>query len=97
MVAAFPAVLWGQLFYRKLEKQKSEALKENKGRPGGGGGGSLCQSKCTGGIRWSQADNELHINILELLAVEHVLRKSFRDEVCVKHVKVLTDNSCAVS
>ena len=31
IVAAFPAVLWGPLFYRDLEKNKSEALKKNKG------------------------------------------------------------------
>ena len=31
MVAAFPAVQWGPLYYRQLEKDKSDALKNNKG------------------------------------------------------------------
>ena len=31
MVAAFPAVLWGPLFYRELEKEKAQAVKKNKG------------------------------------------------------------------
>lgn len=31
LVVSFPGVLWGPLYYRQLEKVKSDALKKNKG------------------------------------------------------------------
>ena len=60
-----------------------------------GGWGAVCGSKQTGG-RWTEHEQSLHINVLELLAIEYGL-KSFKDEVKGKHVKVLTDNTCAVA
>ena len=56
----------------------------------------MCESNNTGG-RWSKQAKDLHIsNVLELLAVEYGL-KSVHKEVCGQHVKVLSDNTCAVS
>lgn len=137
LVAAFSAVLWGPLFYRGLERNKSLALKDNKGNfealliisreaeieldwwienvedsssplqisdpeielqtdaSSQGGWGAVCLSQKTGG-RWSQSEMEHHINTLELIAVEYAL-KSFEVELCGKHVKVLSDNTCAVA
>ena len=137
LVAAFPAVLWGPLFYRKLERNKSLALREAKGNfdtttmvskeaekeldwwidniqtsshplqiadpdielrtdaSSKGGWGAVCLSQSAGG-RWSMSEREYHINVLELLAVEYAL-KSFDTLLLGKHVKVLSDNTCAVS
>jgi len=136
IVACFPAVLWGPLYYRKLERSKSVALRKNQGNfdavtelteeaeqeldwwireveyayfplerkepeieirtdASKSGYGSVCSSVCAGG-RWSKLEQQLHINVLELLAIENGL-KSFEDEIAGKHVKVMTDNTCAVS
>ena len=137
IVAAFPAVLWGPLFYRDLEANKSHALKSCKGNfeavtlinreaeseldwwianvhcsfypltksdpdielstdaSSSGGWGAACLSESAGG-RWSVAEQGQHINVLELLAVEYAL-KSFEGLIKGKHVKVLSDNSCAVA
>lgn len=136
LVASFPAVLWGQLFYRQLDKVKVEALKVKKGDfdalvviskeaeeeldwwlqnidsaffpiersepemvittdASTLGWGAVCHPKQTGG-RWSVLERNNNINVLELMAIEHAL-KSFSKDIDGKHIKVLTDNSCAVS
>ncbi|XP_063436212.1 uncharacterized protein LOC134717647 [Mytilus trossulus] len=47
--------------------------------------------------RWSNDENDNHINCLELLAVNYAL-KSFKDDLnTVENVKILTDNTTAVS
>lgn len=48
------------------------------------------------GGRWSEYEQEKHINYLEMLAIWFAL-KSFKDKVYNKHVKILSDNSTAVS
>lgn len=138
MVAAFPAVQWGPLYYRQLEKDKSEALKCNEGNfealitlsdagreelewwienittafvslkknepsveiktdaSTTGGWGATCDSTSQTGGRWSKNEKLAHINVLELLAIEFAL-KSFQEKVKNKHVKILTDNVCAVA
>ena len=136
LVASFPAVTWGPLFYRELERSKISALKENRGNfdaimqvtPEGRaeltwwieniqdscvsleskypslelrtdasklGWGAVSEGIETGG-RWSCEEQELHINALELLAIEYAL-KAFLSNIKGKHIKVLTDNTCAVS
>ena len=59
------------------------------------GWGAVCNTRQTGG-RWSPQEQEYHINILKTLAIEYAL-KSFKDIVCGQHVKLLCDNTCAVS
>lgn len=59
------------------------------------GWGAVYLSKQTGG-RWADVEQKLHINALELLAIEYAL-KSFEASLSGKHVKILTDNTCAVS
>lgn len=59
------------------------------------GFGSSCKFGKAGG-RWSKNERKLHINALELKAIENAL-KSFEHEVTGKHVKILTDNTCSVS
>lgn len=59
------------------------------------GYGSVCQSTKAGG-RWSKSEQQLHINVLELKAIENGLR-SFEDVVTGKHIKLLTDNTCALA
>jgi len=136
LVAAFPAVFWGPLFYRDLEKLKISALKVHKGEFEGItrlnkqaekeldwwieegvdsyypltfpeisvemttdasnlGYGATCQNKQTQG-RWKKEEKSMHINCLELLAIQYALQ-SFQSEVNGKHVKILCDNTCAVS
>lgn len=60
----------------------------------GGWGVMFCGSQKTGG-RWSVTERELHINVLELKAIELAL-KSFAKQVINKHVKVLSDNTTTV-
>jgi hypothetical protein len=136
IVAAFPAVLWGPLYFRELERVKSQALKLHKGEfesvislsikaraeldwwlanidqsffplektkpdveittdASTAGWGAVYLAIETGG-RWSSHEKSLHINCLELIAIEYAL-KSFADKLSGKHVKVLTDNICAVT
>ena len=58
------------------------------------GYGSFCESEKAGG-RWDMKERELHINVLELKAIENGL-KSFEDHVSGKHVKIFTDNTVAL-
>lgn len=137
MVAAFPAVEWGPLYYRRLDKDKSEGLKNKKGdfdavislsqeatveldwwihnvknsvchlqraeasvqimtdASTSGGWGAVCMTHNTGG-RWKKEEESYHINVLELIAIEYAM-KSFEKVISGKHVKVLTDNTCAVT
>ena len=60
-----------------------------------GGWGAVCLSRRAGG-RWSKSEGECHFTVLELLAIEYALR-SFETLLLGKHVKVLSDNTCAVT
>ena len=136
IVSCFPAVLWGPLFYRQLDKLKTKSLKTQKGDfdalttltknaekeldwwiselddsyfplertepeiemktdASNAGWGAVCQSNKTGG-RWTSEEKNNHINVLELVAIEYGL-KSFEEETTGKHVRVLTDNTCAMT
>jgi hypothetical protein len=59
------------------------------------GYGAVCGKEKAGG-RWSFEEKDLHINVLELLAIEFAL-KCFSKLVTNKHVKILCDNTCAVT
>ena len=137
LVAAFPALRQGPLYYRDLDKLKTTALKKSWGNfeatvhlseaaereldwwianvssscfpldvgqptveietdaSSTGGWGAVCNSRQTGG-RWNSEEKQRHINVLEMLAIEYAL-KSFKKEVLGMHVKLLCDNTCAVS
>ena len=61
-----------------------------------GGWSVVCSSTQTGG-RWDETEKkEKNTNVLELLAIEYAI-KSFQKEASGKHVKILTDNTCARS
>ena len=60
----------------------------------GGGGGVLSDLTCGG--HWSLVEQTFHINYLELLAVLYALQ-SFQAHLEKKHVRVLIDNTTAVS
>lgn len=59
------------------------------------GWGAICQDSQTGG-RWSDEEKENHINFLELKAIQFAL-KAFQSKIEGKHVKILTDNTTALS
>ena len=59
------------------------------------GWGAVCENEETNG-RWTNDEENMHINALELLAIEFGL-KSFAKLVQNKHVKILCDNTCAVT
>ncbi|KAK3098029.1 hypothetical protein FSP39_015477 [Pinctada imbricata] len=59
-----------------------------------GWGASVEKSKIGG--RWSVEEQNNHISFLELLAIFYAL-KSFKEKLSKKHVKVLSDNTTAVS
>lgn len=58
------------------------------------GWGFVFQDKKVGG-RWNESEKVEHINVLELKAI-HFAITSLKDEICGKHVKILTDSSTAV-
>ena len=136
LVASFPAVLWGRLYYRKLESLKKKALKSHKGNYDADimlnneavreitwwlanlnsayyplaksfpsievfsdasllGYGCVCEEDEFGG-RWSNDQKDVHINALELQAIEIAIL-SFLHKLRGKHVKILCDNTCAVT
>jgi hypothetical protein len=136
LVASFPGVVWGPLYYRELETLKTQALKRNKGNyeasvaltndakreiewwktnlldsfapiqrndpqivmttdASTSGWGAVCESVKTGG-RWLLSEKQYHINVLELMAIELAL-KSFAVKIANAHVKILSDNACAVA
>lgn len=139
IVACFPGVLWGPLYYRKLEENKILALRKAKGNYDAymttlssearkelewwnnnilkaskpikheepdividtdasflGYGGSCGDIKVSS--KWKDEEKNSHINVLELRAVQLVL-KSVNKQFCIegKHVRVRCDNSCAVA
>lgn len=137
LISSLPAVEFGKLYYRKIEREKIKALKLamgdfdsemfvtsemkqdlkwwsdniytqkrkfNRGNPQViiqtdasklGWGAVLNEQKI--GSRWSNDEKDNHINCLELLAVYYAL-KSFKDDLnTVENVKILTDNTTAVS
>ena len=136
IVASFPAVKYGPLHYRQLEKEKIAALKSKKGDfdqtmqlsstgcdelqwwcdnvdeacndilqgepdlvistdASLTGWGCHCDGVLSGG-HWSASEKEFHINYLELKAVLLAL-KSFRSRVLKQHVRLMIDNTTAVS
>ena len=62
---------------------------------GWGGGGGVLDSCSTGGS-WTAVEAQQHINYLELLAAFFTL-KSFINHLRNKHVKIMIDNTTAVS
>ena len=59
------------------------------------GWGTVMNDTSTGG-RWSPSEAENHINCLELLAALFAL-KCFQSSLSGKHVKIMIDNTTAVS
>ena len=59
------------------------------------GWGAVCENEETNG-RWTNEEKNLDINALELLAIEFGLL-SFAKVVQNKHVKIMCDNTCAVT
>ena len=59
-----------------------------------GWGAVIGQNKIGG--RWTGLEQQNHINYLEMIAIWFAL-KSFKDEVPNRHVKILSDNTTAVS
>ena len=59
------------------------------------GWGSYCEGSVANG-RWSDEESKWHINVLEMLAIQYAL-KSFDSRLYSKHIKILSDNQCAVS
>ena len=59
------------------------------------GWGAVMLSEKIGG-RWTQSESLKHINYLEILAIYYALQ-AFHDLVKNTHIKILTDNSTAVS
>lgn len=136
IVASFPGVLWGPLYYRMLERDKILALRANAGNfdkkctlsdeakneldwwianvekscypvektkpdiilktdASSIGWGADCDGISTGG-HWNSVEKEMNINALEILAIFFGL-KSFQHLLSNKHVRVRSDNNCAVS
>ena len=136
MVSYLPGVMFGQLHYRSLEKEKIVALKESSGNFEGtmivseiakkdaiwwrenalrepakvdipapqytlctdasleGWGATLLDNKCGG--RWDLKERKLHINVLEMKAIEFGLL-SLCQEIDNKHIRIKTDNTTAVA
>ena len=59
------------------------------------GWGAVCQGVQTGGL-WSQMDQRLHINCLELLAGSFTVKSFTKGRLCV-HVRLRMDNTSAVA
>ena len=136
IVASFPAVKYGPLHYRQLEKEKTHALKNSKGDFDAivqlsqtaceeltwwcnnvtvadndilhsdpdlvistdaslTGWGCHYEGVASGG-HWLASEKEFHINYLELKAVLLTL-KSFQSRVTGQHVRLMIDNTTAVS
>ena len=56
--------------------------------------GTVCQGVRTRGL-WSQMEQKLHINCLELLAGSFAIKRSTKNRLCV-HVRLRMDNTSAV-
>ena len=59
------------------------------------GWGAVCQGVTTGGL-WSQMEQKLHINCLELLAGCFAVKSFTKDRLCV-HVNLRMDNASGVA
>ena len=59
------------------------------------GWGTVCQGVKTGGL-WSQMEQKLHINCLELLGGSFAVKSFTKDRLCV-HVRLRMDNTSAVA
>ena len=135
IVASFPAVPFGKLNYRDMERNKVTALKESKGnfdsvmdlshrsaleiewwignitnsfnyiqRPevdnvmytdaSKKGWGVTYDNTSTGGL-WDAIECEIHINWLELKAIEIGLQTYYKPEA--KHFKIFCDNTTAIA
>ena len=136
MVASFPGVTYGPLYYRRFDNQKTQALKENMGNyekpmklspqsrediawwignitsafklinPGQpqhvvfsdasrSGWGEVYGEIKTGG-HWSSAEDELHINVLELLAAFYI-SSSLCHNLKDTHIRMMIDNQTAIA
>ncbi len=136
MVSSFLGVQFGPLYYRHLDKDKSNALSKHKGdfdskmrlssqaiseltwwynnimdtyKPisypnpemtittdaSQTGWGAECQNISTGGL-WTNCEKEYHINYLELFA-SFLGLKTFAKTFTNKHIRLLIDNTSAVS
>ncbi len=138
LVSTFPAVSYGQLYYRQLENEKIAALKHCAGNfeasmslsdlarhdlrwwianiqcekkylvepkvkmtihtdaSSFGYGYTNLDEGVSGGGKWLPGEMEWHINVKELKAIEFGL-KALCKNVKDAHVKVMSDNQCAVS
>ena len=138
IVASFPGVMYGPLWYRQIENDKTEALKKNKGnydalmnlskyatkdiewwrdniddavnvideshgepdiviysdasRLGWGCDSQLGKS----GGHWSEEEQTLHINVLELTAAWFALQALVSHQ-SNKHIRIMMDNTTAVA
>ena len=95
---AKPELLW---WINNVENQfypieRSEPEIEFSTDASNDGWGIYCDSEISTSGQWSETEKQFHINALELLAIEYGL-KSLENVVAGKHVKILSDNSCAVS
>ena len=136
VIAAFPAVKYGQLYYREMEKFKVKVLAKYAGDfdkreklsdsvrteihwwvvtvPNSvnlirqvkidhvvdtdaslSGWVSVFGDEKTGG-RWTTEESLLHINVLELKAVQFAVKSFFKDTSNV-HVRIRSDNTTTVS
>lgn len=136
LVASFPAVLWGKLYFRKLEAVKKNGLVKNRGNfdayvmltkqavdeltwwienidsayyplnntlpditiqtdSSSVGYGIACEGEEGFGGKWNDVEQKLHINVLEMKAIEIAL-KSFQTKLKNKHVKIMCDNTTAI-
>ena len=137
MVASFPGVMFGPLYYRTIEKEKSLALKQHNGEYEAGmsltkhakqelqwwvsntptaynvinrcspdmivftdasniGWGGVIKGQARAGDNWTPTEANNHINYLELLAILYSLQ-AFKENIKNAHVKVMCDNTTAVS
>ena len=71
------------------------ALSSEATKKGWGGGGRYDGKHCHWGP-WQPHEAQEHINVFELCAAYFIL-KSFLHDLVGKHVKILVDNTCAVS
>ena len=136
LVAAFPAMPYGRLFYRQLETVKICSLKSNKGNfdkltsiseeaknellwwventhtsfnyittppvdiiihtDASNIGWGIHALNISNGGKWQENEKHLHINALELRAIEFGV-KAFCKDHKYKHVKVMCDNATAIA
>ena len=136
IISYLPAIQYGQLFYREIEKEKIVALKQSQGNfeatmalsntardqllwwkdrshlfpaplvvrkpeltlctdaSGEGWGASTGEKKCGG--RWTEREKALHINMLEMQAIEFGLLALCNDRENT-HIKIKSDNVTAVA